>query len=164
MQVSDVAQMSLVFSDIQMKYESPGMNGMYSGLSVFTLDFLPNTVTLLESLTGYSANGTNGTNTTELRNGTRLLDDSNQKVTVDSPELHRVLFLVNVGGVISFYLVVLIVYPIIVLLSWRVAFLMKVRGYFEWSGFFATALFHMYKVLHSACVQLQYVLLILAFY
>ena len=57
--------MCLLFSDVHLTYQIPEMDGLYQGLSVFTLNFLPNTPQLIESWFSGSANSYNN-NTTRL--------------------------------------------------------------------------------------------------
>ena len=79
MQTSGIAQMCLLFSDVQLPYQIPVMDGLYKGLGIFNLEFLPNTPSLIEEWA--SAKSTN--------NGTRLL-------TSDTD--NNFLFLISVAG------------------------------------------------------------------
>eukprot|EP01022_Parablepharisma_sp_SALTPOND_P021684 TRINITY_DN432_c0_g1_i1.p1 TRINITY_DN432_c0_g1~~TRINITY_DN432_c0_g1_i1.p1 ORF type:complete len:984 (-),score=10.13 TRINITY_DN432_c0_g1_i1:69-2885(-) len=143
MQMVEVAQMSLIFSDIKLRYDTPDMDGLYKGLGVFNLDFIPS---LTELYDPYEED--------EKIKG-RLLEEADG-TELSGTTIKKRLFLWNIGNVVTMYLFLLIVYPIIILLSWKVAFFMKIRGYFEWSGAFALVLFNSYQVLHAAFIQLKY--------
>jgi hypothetical protein len=154
MQVSDSVQMSLLFADIELPYHAPELSGMYKGFGIMTLDFMPNVGDYLESWANPAAEtGSKPNATRRLLTGVAVAEDK-------YAERRARLFLVNIGGVLSLYLMVAILYPIIVLLSARISIFQKVRSYFEWSGFYASLLFNFYKVIHAAVVQLKHVLTI----
>lgn len=128
--------MCLLFSDVQLPYQIPVMDGLYKGLGIFNLEFLPNTPSLIEEWA--SAKSTN--------NGTRLL-------TSDTD--NNFLFLTNIGCIITFILAFAIVYSIVILLSWKMKFIEKIRGYFEWNGCFMLLLFIFYVITRAAFIQLR---------
>jgi hypothetical protein len=67
------------------------------------------------------------------------------------------MFLENIGCIISFIIILLIIYPIIFAFSLKFELFKKIRGYFEWNGFFMIILFNYYGILHAAFVQLKQV-------
>ena len=139
LQTTGVAQMCLLFSDVHLTYQIPEMDGLYKGLSVFTLDFLPNTPDLFESWFCGSTNST-----------TRLLVFESQLATNND-----VLFLKNIGCILTFLIIFSFLYSIIILLSWKIEFCKKIRCYFEWNGIFMIILFNYYGILHASFLQIR---------
>lgn len=137
--------MCVLFSDVHIPYQVPEMSGLYKGLNVFNFDFLPSTPALINGWISQSPKN----------NSSRLLIFETQ-VAQDTSSL----FLDSIGSIISFFLILFLVYPIILVLSWKIGLFMKIRSYFEWNGFFTIILFVYYAIMRAAFLQLKDVTII----
>jgi len=140
LQAAENSQMCLLFSDVHIPYQTPEMDGMYKGLSIFTLSFLPNTPLLIQSWASEAPKNSSN----------RLLILESTMVSSQSS-----LFLENIGSVISLLILILVIYPIIILFSMKFETFKKIRSYFEWNGFFMVILFNYYAFMHAAFLQLR---------
>jgi len=135
--VGDIVQYSILCEDIKLAYRAPEIESSFKGLKIMQFDFMPNFMTYFNP---FSKNTTKSL---------RLLQGE------DNSDLEKRTFLLQTGSIISLFLIILIIYPIIVLVSLYVDFFNKIRGFFEWSGFFAIIMLCTYPVLRAACLQLS---------